>query len=97
MLALLVALIALAAPATACGLSRPVTPEPWRPRGWGNILTCLFEANELAGRDGLVGGLLSEVGPLAVGWKDARRLVVDWSADMDDWVVSCRGRTEGEV
>lgn len=41
--------IALAAPAIACGLSRPLTLESFLPRGVGSILDLLFPARELAG------------------------------------------------
>lgn len=55
----------------------------------------LFEANELAGRVGLDGGLLRAVGSLEFGCKEERRLV-DERADMEDWVERWRGRTDGE-
>lgn len=43
-----------------------------------------FDANELAGRFGLVRGLLREVGSLAAGCSDARRFADDCRADIDD-------------
>jgi hypothetical protein len=92
----LVALIALAAAAIACGLCRPVTLESWRPRGIGKKLVRRFDASELAGRDGLVRGLLREVGSLAAGWNDARRFADNWRAGMDDFVARWRGRVEGD-
>lgn len=61
------------APATACGLSRPVTLVPFAVvavvRGWGSMLVRLEAASELAGLRGVV----SSTG--LGGWSDARRLL----------------------
>ena len=68
--------IALAAPATACGLSRPVTLEFCLPLGVGRRLVLLvFAARELAGLLGREGGE-RVVGSLALGWRLTRRLLV---------------------
>jgi hypothetical protein len=48
------------------------------------MLTRRFAAKELAGLVDLVKGLLSEVGSLDLGCKEARRFVEDVRADMDD-------------
>ena len=82
--------IAKRAPATACGLSRPVTPPPPPTvRGWGSKLVRREVASELAGRRGVVavGGVRS-IG--LGGWSEARRLFVR-AAGAEGWEAR-RGR-----
>jgi hypothetical protein len=88
--------MALAAPATATGLSLPVTLDPVRPRGCGKRLTRRFVASELAGRVGFDTGLLNEFGLLDCGCIDARRLMEFVRADIDDWVWRPLGRGGSE-
>jgi hypothetical protein len=71
--------MALLAPATACGLSRPVTP-PIIDLGCGNILVRREEASELAGL-GVVSG---EPSAIFRGCSEARRFA---RVDIEDWLA----------
>jgi len=67
------------APATAWGLSRPVTPPaPFAGRGWGwgwgSMLVRLEAASELAGRRGV--GFGGETSAGLGGWREARLLLL---------------------
>jgi hypothetical protein len=86
---------ALAAPATAIGLSRPVAPEFCLPLGWGSKLVRLVCAREDTARAVFTGVPLRVGESLAEGCREARRLAEE-RADMDDCVVRWRGRTEGD-
>jgi hypothetical protein len=86
--------IALAAPATAAGLSRPVMVESGLPFGWGSKLDRLVVARDDAARF-LTGVSLREAVSLGTGCTEERRLEEE-RADIDVCAVRWRGRTDGD-
>jgi hypothetical protein len=97
----LATLMAVAAPAIACGDSRPVTLLSVLPLGWGSKLVLLFVASEDEGRGAafdFARGLPVEIASL--GWREMRRDATGDCADLrvgaEAWECSWRGRKMGE-